>query len=184
MTERLALALLLWSCGSEHVADGPDAAVSASDGAVDGDDANGIPIADASIADAPIFGPCAPIAVPSSGFVADEVYVENTNVACSSVCMVFHLAGNPDCPAGDARCAGPVASACFDATMGRSLCLEADDPSRTQTEPSSPDRVFRSCRCSAAGNPSLPLCTCPSNGTCVADTDPGGGYCVPTALVP
>src|SRR6185312_12198775 len=99
------------------------------------------------------------------------------------VCMVYHLLGNPECTAGVTdNCpppAGPT-NPCINGTT--SLCIEADNPDLVQIEDVSPDRVFCTCRCSASGNSSLPLCQCTDGFRCVPDTDPGGGYCVPNEL--
>lgn len=54
-------------------------------------------------------------------------------------------------------------------------CVVLGSPSLENSD----ERVFCSCRCSAGGNPSLPLCQCTEGYRCVPDGDPGGGYCVP-----
>ena len=127
--------------------------------------------------------PCTPEAIPSNGFIADEVYVETSSVQCRTrVCMVYHLTGNPECTQGDPRCSAPPAeNPCRVSAMG-DLCIIADLPDMVQDDAKSPDRVFCTCRCSAGGNSSLPLCQCTDGFRCVPDTDPGGGYCVPNEL--
>lgn len=132
--------------------------------------------------------PCTPEAVPGNGFVAEEVYVETSSVQCRTrVCMVYHLQGNPECVQGDPRCGQPIGASnpCVTANSdgsARALCVLADDPAQVQIDPTSPDRVFCTCRCSAGGNQALPLCQCTEGFRCVPDTDPGGGYCVPNDL--
>ncbi len=129
--------------------------------------------------------PCTPESIPSDGFVANEVYVETSSVQCRTrVCMVFHLTGNPECTSGvDADCGRPPApgNSCV-APDGDNLCVQVDDPANVQIDDNSPDRVFCTCRCSAGGNASLPLCQCTQGYRCIPDTDPGGGYCVLDAL--
>jgi len=129
--------------------------------------------------------PCTPEAISRDGFAPSEVYVETSSVQCSTrVCMVFHLRGNPECQAEDARCteSASPSNACFSAGGDR-LCLGVDLPGEIQITENSPDRVFCTCRCSAEqGNASLPLCQCTDGFRCVPASDPGGGYCVPNAL--
>lgn len=125
----------------------------------------------------PVGARCTPEAVPSAGFVAAEVYVETTSPMCADgPCEVFHLVGDPYCVTGECL-------SCGGASDCGSACAGACVVSSTGAEPNSLARTFCSCRCSAAGNPGLPLCTCPSGMSCVPDTDPGGGYCAPDALI-
>ncbi len=148
----------------------------------DAHDATDASVHDAGADAGPLLLRCQPDSVPSSGFVQNEVYVESSSSSCAGTpCMVFHLVGNPLCSAGDPRCTGPDTSACFDGSIGRSLCVDADTP-EIQLDDASPDRAFCTCRCGASGNASLPLCACPDRSRCIPDTDPGGGYCVRDAL--
>jgi len=129
--------------------------------------------------------PCTPEAIPANGFVANEVYIETSSVQCRTrVCMVYHLTGNPECVTGDPRCSSTTSNACvyMAGTTTTNLCVGTDDPAMVQIDANSPDRVFCTCRCSAGGNSSLPLCQCTDGFRCVPDTDPGGGYCVPNEL--
>ena len=133
--------------------------------------------------------PCTPESIPGDGFVANEVYVETSSVQCRTrVCMVYHLKGNPECEdVVDDRCLPGHAAPnnpCQDGstTPATSRCVEPDLPDMVQTEDNSPDRIFCTCRCSASGNASLPLCQCTDGFRCIPDTDPGGGYCVPNDL--
>lgn len=144
----------------------------------------GLGLAIAGVGCAPVGqgDPCTPEAIPGNGFVSNEVYVETSSVQCRTrVCMVYHLQGNPECVAGDPRCSGGTGdNPCVSGTT--SLCVQVDDPGQVQIDPNSPDRVFCTCRCSAGGNSSLPLCQCTEGFRCVPDSDPGGGYCVPNDL--
>jgi hypothetical protein len=122
--------------------------------------------------------PCTPEAIPGGGFSPREVYVESGSVQCRTrTCMVFHLDGNPECTPNCSECGGPDTCA---------RCGEAADCVQTGADTAafanSDERVFCSCRCSAGGNPSLPLCQCTEGYRCVPDGDPGGGYCVPDAV--
>lgn len=130
--------------------------------------------------------PCTPEAIPANGFLKEEVYVETSAVQCRTrVCMVYHLKGNPECTElldhdCDASRSTDPANACF--SGGHTLCIQSDSPEMVQQDDNSPDRVFCTCRCSATGNSSLPLCQCTDGFRCVPDSDPGGGYCVPNEL--
>jgi hypothetical protein len=133
--------------------------------------------------------PCTPEAIPGNGFVANEVYVETSSVQCRTrVCMVYHLQGNPECTTGITdNCGaapGPTNQCVISDGHGGStnLCVVVDNPDEVQIDPNSPDRVFCTCRCSATGNTSLPLCQCTDGFRCIPDSDPGGGYCVPNDL--
>jgi hypothetical protein len=130
--------------------------------------------------------PCVPESIPANGFVTDEVYVETSSVQCRTrVCMVYHLTGNPECAFDDPRCnqaPGANNPCVFGTGADNMLCVEPDDPTMIQRGIHSPDRVFCTCRCSASGNASLPLCQCTDGFRCVPDTEPGGGYCVPNDL--
>lgn len=122
--------------------------------------------------------PCTPEAIPTGGFSNMEVYVETSSVQCRTrVCMVYRLTGNPECPAGTPACLHNAA--CMPPNPA---CIEDDNPALVQTGANSPDRVFCTCRCSAGGNSSLPLCRCVDGFYCIPDNDPGGGYCVPAEL--
>jgi hypothetical protein len=126
--------------------------------------------------------PCTPEAIPAGGFSSMEVYVETSSVQCRTrVCMVYRLTGSPQCPAGSSQCT-PPSGMCLGGTPPTSLCLVAETPGTISTDDHSPDRVFCTCRCSAGGNASLPLCHCTDGYRCVPDSDPGGGYCVPNEL--
>ena len=119
--------------------------------------------------------PCVPEAIPGDGFVDREIYVETSSVQCRTrTCMVFRLQGNPTqviedgtCPDGSLNCV----SRDLDVTVNNSL-----------------DRVFCSCRCSAAGgDANTPLCECSDGFHCVDVISAGGagvqgGYCVPNEL--
>lgn len=132
--------------------------------------------------------PCTPEAIPGNGFVMNEVYVETSSVQCRTrVCMVYHLTGNPECTSGVTDACGQPpgpSNPCVvsSGTTMTNLCVEVDNPMEVQIDANSPDRVFCTCRCSAGGNSSLPLCQCTEGFRCVPDSDPGGGYCVPNAL--
>lgn len=124
----------------------------------------------------PAGGRCAPQAVPPSGFVANEVYVESTSPDCGGgPCVVFHLVGIPACMAGTCLACGGSAD-CGWSCDGQCVLDTAG------VEPNSRARTFCSCRCGPGGDEALPLCSCPGQMRCVPDTDPGGGYCVPDAL--
>ena len=126
--------------------------------------------------------PCTPEAIPSGGFSPREVYVESGSVQCRTrTCMVFHLNGNPECTPDCAQCAQGGSAACPRCTPNESgtyLCVQEGAPEAENSD----ERVFCSCRCSAGGNPSLPLCQCITGFRCVPDGDPGGGYCVPNEV--
>jgi hypothetical protein len=121
--------------------------------------------------------PCTPEAIPGGGFSPREVYVESGSVQCRTrTCMVYHLDGNPECRPSCAICAGG-SDACPRCTSAMDCVTEG-----TPSLENSSERVFCSCRCSAGGNPSLPLCQCTAGFRCVPDGDPGGGYCVPNEV--
>lgn len=127
--------------------------------------------------------PCTPEAIPGGGFDPQEVYVESGSVQCRTrTCMVFHLDGNPECTPNCAQCGSGGSDACPRCTINptdmRYHCMVEGEP----TFENSDERVFCSCRCSAGGNPSLPLCQCTAGFRCVPDGDPGGGYCVPNEV--
>lgn len=120
--------------------------------------------------------PCTPEAIPSGGFTPREVYVESGSVQCRTrTCMVFHLDANPECTPNCAVCGQGGTDACPRCMATGGTCVTEGSPE----SPNSDERVFCSCRCSAGGNPSLPLCECTEGYRCVPDGDPGGGYCVP-----
>lgn len=111
--------------------------------------------------------PCVPEAIPTDGFDVREIYVETSSVQCRTrTCMVFRLEGDPseECTVG---CA---------------------DPTLPVTVTNSAERVFCSCRCSAAGGDvNTPLCNCTDGFHCVNVLTAGGvgvrgGYCVPNEL--
>jgi hypothetical protein len=110
--------------------------------------------------------PCVPEAIPEQGFTARESYVETSSVQCRTrVCLVYRLQGHPERIVGADTCRPPYTSTCV-------------------TEQDREDRVFCSCRCSAAGGDSnLPLCECNEGFHCVdllTQGGPGvrGGYCI------
>lgn len=119
--------------------------------------------------------PCVPEAIPGGGFDPREIYVETSSVQCRTrTCMVFRLDGDPSqvtedgtCPADSPNC------------VNRGLPV---------TNTTSLERVFCSCRCSAAGGDSnTPLCECSDGFHCVDVLNAGGvgvrgGYCVPNEL--
>jgi hypothetical protein len=112
--------------------------------------------------------PCVPEAIPQLGFTARESYVETSSVQCRTrVCLVYRLQGHPERLIGDVSCPS-------DPTL-----------SGTCVDPVTRDeRVFCSCRCSAAGGDSnLPLCECNEGFHCVDLLTQGGagvrgGYCI------
>jgi hypothetical protein len=125
--------------------------------------------------------PCTPEAIPTGGFSNMEVYVETSSVQCRTrVCMVYRLTGSPQCTATSDLCLPSPRGACLSGMT--SLCLAPEVDGMISTQPNSPDRVFCTCRCSAGGNSSLPLCHCTDGFVCIPDADPGGGYCVPHDL--
>lgn len=127
---------------------------------------------------------CVPATIPVAGFQEDQVVVETSHSECAAqVCMVFRLHGNPTCEMfTDPRCSSAAApNPCW--SGAESLCVVVQDPGRVQIEAPSPDRSFCTCRCGAAGDPTLPLCACAAGYRCLPDSEPGGGYCVPTALL-
>lgn len=128
--------------------------------------------------------PCTPEAIPSGGFSPREVYVETSSVQCRTrICMVYHLSGNPECEEGiSPHCPTPATASAECTSAGGSLCVTSPVPDVVSTNDNALDRVFCTCRCSAGGNPSLPLCRCTDGFRCVPDADPGGGYCVPNEL--
>jgi len=110
--------------------------------------------------------PCVPEQGPEDGFREAEIYLETNSAQCrTSVCMVYHLEGNPDFVCG---------------TEGGDVpgCVSPDELNH---------QVFCSCRCSAAegSDPNLPLCNCTSGFRCDEDAIEAGesgvrgGYCVP-----
>lgn len=111
--------------------------------------------------------PCIPEAIPQAGFTSRESYVETSSVQCRTrVCLVYRLQGHPERIVGDpVTCSNPTTDNCVDETTRE-------------------DRVFCSCRCSAAGGDSnLPLCTCNEGYHCVDLLTQGGsgvrgGYCI------
>lgn len=112
--------------------------------------------------------PCIPEAIPQLGFTSRESYVETSSVQCRTrVCLVYRLQGHPERLVGTSSC--PT-----DPTLS-GTCIDQ------QTRD---DRVFCSCRCSAAGvETSLPLCTCNEGYHCVDLLTQGGagvqgGYCI------
>jgi hypothetical protein len=117
--------------------------------------------------------PCVPEAIPTGGFDDREVYVETSSVQCRTrTCMVFRLDGNPERIVGTDSCPDGVD------------CVNPELPVSDQT---SLERVFCSCRCSAAGDVNTPLCNCTSGFHCVDVLTAGGvgvqgGYCVPDEL--
>jgi hypothetical protein len=123
--------------------------------------------------------PCTPEAIPAGGFTPREVYIESGSVQCRTrTCMVFHLDANPECTPNCSACAqggSDVCPRCTPNDEGRYVCVTEGEPRLANSD----ERVFCSCRCSASGNPSLPLCQCTEGYRCVPDGDPGGGYCVP-----
>lgn len=134
--------------------------------------------------------PCTPEAIPAGGFDAREVYVETSSVQCRTrTCMVFRLRGNPECvrsadPARNTCTTGPE---CSVTTMEgtQSTCVDGDTDS--VLDATSLQRVFCSCRCSAAGDVNTPLCACTEGFHCVDVLTAGGvgvqgGYCVPNDL--
>jgi hypothetical protein len=114
--------------------------------------------------------PCVPEAIPANGFDVREIYVETSSVQCRTrTCIVFKLDGNPadDCDPNTENCA---------------------NPQEPVTSTTSAERVFCSCRCSAAGGDvNTPLCECGDGFHCVDVLTAGGegirgGYCVPNVL--
>jgi hypothetical protein len=127
--------------------------------------------------------PCTPEAIPTGGFSPREVYVESGSVQCRTrTCMVFHLDGNPECTPDCMQCGAGGSAACPRCTMGAGGTFGCVDTTGTPELENSDERVFCSCRCSAGGNPALPLCRCTEGFRCVPDGDPGGGYCVPNEV--
>jgi hypothetical protein len=113
--------------------------------------------------------PCVPEAVPLLGFTARESYVETSSVQCRTrVCLVYRLQGHPERLVGTPSC--PTSDPTLSATF-------VDQQTRD-------DRVFCSCRCSAAGiDSNLPLCDCNEGFHCVDLLTQGGagvrgGYCI------
>lgn len=118
--------------------------------------------------------PCVPEAIPGGGFDSREIYVETSSVQCRTrTCMVFRLDGNPTQVTEDGTC-----------PSGSMDCVTRADINL----PNSLERVFCSCRCSAAGGDSnTPLCDCTEGFHCVDVLNAGGvgvrgGYCVPNEL--
>ncbi len=123
--------------------------------------------------------PCTPEAIPSGGFSPREVYVESGSVQCRTrTCMVYHLNGNPECTPNCRECGGGGSDVCPRCTGAPASCVTVGSPMLENSD----ERVFCSCRCSAGGNPSLPLCQCTTGFRCVPDDDPGGGHCVPNEV--
>ena len=123
--------------------------------------------------------PCTPEAIPNGGFAKQEVYVESGSVQCRTrTCMVFHLAGNPECTPDCAACGQGGTALCPRCTGAPAACVVTGNAADEKSD----ERVFCSCRCSAGGNPALPLCRCTTGFRCVPDGDPGGGYCVPNEV--
>jgi hypothetical protein len=143
---------------------------------------------------APLFGgcavrgigdPCVPEVIPTDpdgagplppGFDPREVYVETSSVQCRTrTCMVFHLQGNPQY----------VLEERTDECATREDCVSRD---AEISSPTSEQRVFCSCRCSAAGGEAnTPLCACTNGFHCVEVVTSGsaglrGGYCIPNEL--
>ncbi|GAB4212441.1 MAG: hypothetical protein OHK0013_35210 [Sandaracinaceae bacterium] len=113
--------------------------------------------------------PCVPEAIPLLGFTSRESYVETSSVQCRTrVCLVYRLQGHPERIVGTASCPSS------DPTLA-GTCV---------TEELREDRVFCSCRCSAAGDDTnLPLCQCNEGFHCVDLLTQGGagvrgGYCI------
>ncbi len=111
--------------------------------------------------------PCIPEAIPTGGFVEQEIYVETSSVQCRTrTCLVFRLDGDPS----------------------EGCTTNCADPNVPVTSVNSADRVFCSCRCSAAGGDvNTPLCECTEGFHCVDVLTSGGvgvrgGYCVPNDL--
>jgi hypothetical protein len=119
--------------------------------------------------------PCIPEAIPTGGFDDREIYVETSSVQCRTrTCMVFRLDGDPSRVAGEDSCP-PGTEDCVDRNLPVSALNSAE-------------RVFCSCRCSAAGGDvNTPLCACTDGFHCVDVLTAGGvgvrgGYCVPNDL--
>jgi hypothetical protein len=102
---------------------------------------------------------CTPGVAPAGGFDELQAYVEVGSGECQTgACLVYQLRGDtrPDCDATHSDCASPGDVA---------------------------DRVYCSCRCSAAAGVSdAELCDCPSGYSCIdalaAPEALAGGYCV------
>ncbi len=114
--------------------------------------------------------PCVPETIPANGFDPLEITLESSSVQCRTrTCIVFRFDGNPadDCDPATERCA---------------------NPQEPVTSTTSAERVFCSCRCSAAdGDVNTPLCECTEGFHCVNVVTAGsggirGGYCVPNEL--
>jgi hypothetical protein len=126
--------------------------------------------------------PCIPEAIPPGGFDSREVYLETSAVQCRTrTCMVFRLRGDPSCvPSRDNTCDQPRCRA----PDGTETCIEE---TASIGMVNSPNRVFCTCRCSAAGEANTPLCKCTEGYHCVELVMGGGsgaqgGYCVPNDL--
>lgn len=113
--------------------------------------------------------PCLPEQVPDTGFAESESYVESSSVQCETrVCLVFHLAGDPEEGCVEKICNDPKDKNCV-----AKKCASADEVA---------NRVYCTCRCDAMGS-GFDECECPSDYSCTLVLEQGGPgvrgkYCV------
>jgi hypothetical protein len=128
--------------------------------------------------------PCTPEAIPSGGFDPREVYVETSSVQCRTrTCIVFRLRGDPTCVLST----DPSRNTCDPVRCGDRCVRDVSEDGSMIAAQDSLERVFCSCRCSAAGDTNTPLCQCTEGYHCVEVLTAGGpgirgGYCVPNEL--